>query len=167
MENFIIFLYDALESPVFLLLVLCISVVIKIMYVIRFAPSIWAYKQTVTPLFFLLLSIVSALVCDLTWFVKLAQKLFIPMPYSVVVFFIRVAWAFLIIQYQSLSLFLQSLTQAEFRVRPIHRITSAITGLVSFDFITISFLQINTLSTAAERGIARKSVNALEFIIMR
>ncbi len=120
MENFITFLYEAIQSPYFLFIVLCISTAIKIHYIGRLAPKIIHKRLSIFPLWFLFISIISAIVCDISWFVKLIQVLFIPMPYYIVVFFIRLAWAFLVIQYYSLSLFLESLTNAQFTLKKTH-----------------------------------------------
>ena len=168
MENLITFLYRAVESPAFLLCVLCFSVSVKLRYVTSFAPHIWKHKHTVMPLLFLLLSIGSALMCDVSWFVKLAQSMFIPqMPYYIVVFFIRIAWAFLIIQYFTLGLFLQQLSKPHTPFKLIQRIGFAVTALLSTFFVLLAFIQPFTLATELERDIAREAMTSFEFMAMR
>ncbi len=167
MENFITFLYEAIQSPYFLFIVLCISTAIKIHYIGRLAPKIIHKRLSIFPLWFLFISIISAIVCDISWFVKLIQVLFIPMPYYIVVFFIRLAWAFLVIQYYSLSLFLESLTNAQFMLKKTHLPIAIITALFSGYFFFLAFFQPLTLATEAERDVARETMNSIEFFVMR
>ncbi len=165
MKNFINFLYIAVHSPQLLALVLCLSSGIKIYYIARLAPYNLRNHCT-KPLFFLLLSIIGSLFGDLAWLVKLFHSLITPIPYFVVVFFIRIAWAFLIIQYQSLSLFIQSLSTKQFYFGYTNKLTSFIGALLSGYFFYLAFFQPYTLCTEAERNIARATGNSLEFFIM-
>jgi len=140
---------------------------IKVRYIAQFITTLRQKNIIIAPLLFLLISMFSALICDISWLVKLTQAIFIPMPYYVVVFFIRIAWAFLVVQYQALSFFLQALTHPHFTMRPWHKITSTITGLFSCYFLYLAFFQPFTLATAAERDTARIMMDSPEFIIMR
>jgi len=167
MEQYIISLYQAAQSPFFLFSVLCFAIVIKFNYVVHFISALWKKDVVIRPLLFLLISMTSALICDITWLIKLSQSLFIPMPYYVVVFFIRIAWAFLAVQYQSLSLFLQALTQPKFKFKKWHTFTTAITGIFFFYFIYRALFHPFTLAEIAERDIARASMDNPEFLIMR
>ena len=136
MEHYINSLYHSVQSPYFLFLILCFSMAIKVRYIAQFITTLRQKNIIIAPLLFLLISMFSALICDISWLVKLTQAIFIPMPYYVVVFFIRIAWAFLVVQYQALSFFLQALTHPHFTMRPWHKITSTITGLFSCYFCT-------------------------------
>ncbi len=167
MENFIIFLYNSIKSPHFLFLILCISAFIKIYYLSILGRKIFNEQLAVFPLLFLFTSILSTVICDISWFTKLLHALFIPMPYYIVVFFIRCAWAFLVIQYYSLSLFLESLTNAQFSFQKNHIPITGITGLCASYFFFLAFFQPFTLATEHERDIARISINTAEFFIMR
>jgi len=77
---------------------------------------------------------------DFAWIIKLIRKLHIlPIPREFSLFFVRIAWGFFIIQYQSLVLFMESLTQKNFTLRPIHKISCFISGTLSFYFIENAF----------------------------
>ncbi len=163
----ITFLNNIIMSPYFLLAALAVSITTKIFYVARFFSKIWKKNVVIKPLLFLLVSIISSLICDFTWLIKLIQAMFIPMPYFVVVFFIRIAWAFLVIQYLSLSLFLQALTKPLFQFGKTHTIATLITGGFSSYFLILAFFRPFTLSTIIERDTATVEMIDLEFIIMK
>src|SRR5438132_795063 len=62
------------------------------------------------PLYFLLATLIGNMFSDFAWIIKLIKTLFVPqLSYYAVLFFIRIAWVFSIIQYQSLALFIESL----------------------------------------------------------
>lgn len=69
-------------------------------------------------LFFLIIAIIGLIVSDISWLMKTLESL-IGLNYSIVLFFIRMAWGLMALQYQALSLFIDSLTeqQAKFNVR--------------------------------------------------
>ncbi len=167
MENFIISIYNVIQSPYFLFSVLCFSIAVKLSYIAQFCAAMWRKNVVLKPLLFLLISIASALISDFTWLLKLSQSLFIPMPYYVVVFWIRIAWAFLIVQYQSLSFFLEALTKSQFRLQTWHIISSIITGCIASYFVCIAFFYPLTLATIEARDIAKLEGGTPEFIIMR
>lgn len=167
MEFFITSLYTTLQSPYFLLAVLSFSVAVKGHYIYHLAPRLVAQYFAPMQLTFLFSAIVSALFCDISWFISLTQSLFIPFSYSIVVFFIRIAWAFLILQYFSLSLFLESLTTAKFRFKKIHTPLAALSTIFSSYFLYLAFFTPFTLATQIERDIARETINSFEFFVMR
>ncbi len=167
MENFITYIYNGIKSPHFFFCVLCISVIVKSYYLKRLGQKIFNERLVVFPLIFLFIIITGALVGDLSWLAKLTQALLIPIPYYIVVFFIRVAWAFLVIQYYSLSLFLDSLTNAQFTLNKRHIPLTIVTALCSGYFFLLSFMRPFTLSTEQERNVARITLDTIEFFIMR
>ena len=67
-------------------------------------------NEIIRQLFFLFAILVGNMFSDLAWIVKLSQILFIPqLSYKIVLFIIRIAWVFLLVQFQSMSLFMESL----------------------------------------------------------
>ncbi len=167
MEHYIISLYQTVQSPYFLFSVLCFAIGIKLNYVVQLISTVWKKNVVIKPLLFLLISMASALICDIAWLIKLSQSLFVSMPYYVVVLFIRIAWAFLAVQYQSLALFLQALTQPQFTFKKWHTVSTAITGAFFLYFIYLALFHPFTLATTTERDIARTAMDSAEFIIMR
>lgn len=167
MEIFITSLYTTVQSPYLLLAVLSFAVAVKGHYIYHLAPRVISRDFSPMPLLFLFSAMVSALFCDISWFISLTQSLFVPFSYSIVVFFIRIAWAFLIMQYYSLSLFLESLTTARFQFKKIHIPLTLLTTIFSSYFFYLAFFTPFTLATQIERDIARETMNSLEFFVMR
>src|SRR5579863_3096355 len=67
-------------------------------------------ERVIKPLFFLVAILVGNMFSDLAWALKLSKLLFFPqLDYHIVLFIIRIAWCFFIVQYQSMSLFIESL----------------------------------------------------------
>ena len=122
---------------------------------------------TVKPLIFLLISLVGALLVDISWLVKLFHSQVAPTAsYHLVVFFIRIAWAFLIIQYQALELFLQSIAVKQFFLNPLNKLSVALSAALSGYFFYIAFFQYNNLATIAERNLERATTHGWEFFMM-
>lgn len=72
------------------------------------------------PWYLLLLVLFSAAVIDFAWIIELTRELFFPqMSYSTKLFVIRIAWACTAVLYQSLSIFIENLTEQknEFNLR--------------------------------------------------
>ncbi len=167
MEYFITSIYDIIQSPYFLLSVLCFSITVKIGYIVQFIAVIWRKNVVLKPLIFLLVSITSALIGDVTWLIKLMRSLFLPIPYFVLIFFIRIAWAALVIQYQTLSLFLQALTQTHYKKNFLYYITNCVTFLCSGYFAYLAFFRPFDFMIKSERDVALLAGNTPETFIMR
>lgn len=165
--DFLITLYNAAQSPYLLFIALIVSAIVKINYIPPLLRQIVRDEKYQPTLLFLLIGIISALLCDLSWFMKMVQALFIPMSYAVVVFFIRIGWAAVIVQYLSFSFFLESLTIKKFRFYPLHIALLSITSVISSYFAYLALFQPFTLATEVERDIARATINCLEFFVMR
>jgi transcriptional regulator with PAS, ATPase and Fis domain len=92
----------------------------------------------------LLLVIMSASITDLAWIIKMIKEVFIPsLDYSVTLFFIRIAWGALALQYQALALFINSLLEKKYKVKKYEIILASISLLIFMFFICLSFYDIN------------------------
>ncbi len=170
MSNIPTYLYELAQHPYLFFIIICLSLSIKIYYLVKFLPHISHAQQsfTIRPLFLLLISLLGAILIDTSWLVKLFHSIFTPTaPYHIVAFVIRIAWAFLLIQYEALELFLQSLTVKQFHLNLINKITITLSALISGYFFYIAFFQYHTLATIAERDIQRATITSLEFFIMK
>jgi hypothetical protein len=57
-----------------------------------------------------------SMLSDFAWIIKLVQVLFLPqLDYKIILFIVRLAWIFFIIQYQALALFIESLVVQKYR----------------------------------------------------
>jgi transcriptional regulator of aromatic amino acid metabolism len=96
------------------------------------------------PLFFLLATLVGNMFSDLAWMLKLAQIFFAPeLSYTMVLFFIRIAWVFFIIQYQSLALFIESLVSQRYTLPLRQKIFTLISFCFCVAFIVVAVLDFH------------------------
>lgn len=81
--------------------------------------------------FLLVLILTGSILEDLAWIIRLLQLSFIPnLDYRIIIFFVRLAWAFTIVQYQSLMLLLECLIPTKTRkLSIINRICLIISAL--------------------------------------
>ncbi|HZW60970.1 MAG TPA: sigma 54-interacting transcriptional regulator [Candidatus Babeliales bacterium] len=95
-------------------------------------------STTHKPWLFLLGVLIGSMFGDFAWIIKLLHEVnIVSYSYSVFVFFARISWAFLIIQYQSLALFIESLTHKNFILGPIHKALC----LISIIFASFFFFE--------------------------
>lgn len=108
--------------------------------------------KQLSKLWFLLMCVLSgSLFGDIAWILKLSRQLIFPaIDYSVLLFFIRIGWAFLALQYQSFALFLDNITQNSFRVRRGNMIFVVISIMIFVYFTYTALFETQSL-TKAER----------------
>lgn len=167
MENFIITISSTVESPYFFFSILTAATIIKTYYLHFIGRKIFKEQRFSFPFLFLFMAIISSIICDVAWFSKLIRTLFFPMSYYIIVFCIRCAWGFLIIQFYSFALFLESLTNAHFSFKKIHIPTMIMAIICASYFFFLAFFKPFTLATQAERAFAKQHITSLEFFIMR
>ena len=138
-----------LNTPTFLLIMIFISLLLKTILLSMLASSLFRSRIIIQPCLFLMTVLIASMVGEIAWSVRLCRNLFFPeIPFSITVFFVRIAWAFLLVQYQSLSLFIRSLTQQRYILSKIQKslvITSA--GFFAYYLFTAFF---NNDPTVAE-----------------
>ena len=122
------------------------------------------------PLIILLGILVSSLFGDIAWGAKIIRTLLIhDLPYSLVVFLIRISWGFMIMQYQLLALFMNHLSKPNFKAGTIHYTFFTITALIFSYFFGIAFLGIPPTDAITRRlAFCEQFIHALpEVQIMR
>ena len=98
--------------------------------------------------YLLVFVLVSTLIQDMDWLLMLTQKLFLSGYESrIFVFWRRLSWASTVLQYQSLTLFLESLITNNFKLRIRHKLFIFISSLLALFFIGISILDFDCLRT--------------------
>jgi len=91
--------------------------------------------------FFLILVLTSAMLANSAWILKIVRKLFLPsLNYHLCVLWIRIAWAFTVIQFHSLALFIESLIEKEKLFGTRQRVLLIISGTFFSVLMTLSFL---------------------------
>lgn len=90
------------------------------------------------PLLLLFGALIGSIFADLTWIVKLIREIFLPsLDYRILLFLIRLAWAFSLIQYQSLSIFIESLSEKNHRMKIGQKMLLVFNGVCITYFIYI------------------------------
>ncbi len=88
--------------------------------------------------------LVAATITDFAWIFKLIKMLVYPnFDYRIVLFFIRFAWAFFIIQYQCASLFIENIVNKNLKISLEQKIFSAISAILVLFFLATSILHFN------------------------
>ena len=163
-------LYNLFRTHELLLVVMLISCSVKTYFLSLLIPRGLQYKQFHKPWLFLLGVLIGSMFGDIAWMIKIVQNNFFSHEayYSTVTFFIRIAWGFLILQYQSLSLFIESLTKKNFTLKTRHKVLLVISGAFSLYFFYIAFFS-SGLTNEHERELAKalSSNVPLEIKVMR
>lgn len=97
--------------------------------------------------YFLLLVLSSTIFVDLAWMLKLSHKLFFPsLDYKFIIFFLRLSWAASIVQYHSLSLFIESLSAYPYSISLRQKILIFTSSLFCLFFIIVALIHFNCVS---------------------
>lgn len=125
-----------IHSSYFLLATLLGALVVKIYLVTLLIPKDIRNTSIKITWLLLLAVLLGSIVGDVSWISKLLRQLFFPwIPYYFHVTILRFAWAALIVQYQSLSLFIESLTKKKYELHWIHKIMISISSSFMLYFI--------------------------------
>jgi transcriptional regulator with GAF, ATPase, and Fis domain len=128
MTSFLDFLELTLGNKYLLLGITTCSFLLKIGIFINLVIQQNISNTNKKPWYLLLLVLGSAAVSDFAWIIELVRALLIPqMPYQVKLFVIRLAWGFTGILYQSLSIFIENLTEERNVFTKRQKISVAIT----------------------------------------
>ncbi len=162
-------LYSTIASAHFLLGVIIISFFVKIYFLTLLTLQGFIPLTTRKPLIFLLGTLAGSMFGDIAWIIKLIREILIPnSSYTMVIFSVRIAWAFLIVQYQSLSFFIQSLTEKNFMFTRLHKLLLIISsGFVGYFLYIALFNSILTDEVARELAMQNATKVPLEITIMR
>jgi transcriptional regulator with PAS, ATPase and Fis domain len=137
---------------------------VKIFFLRYLIPFGLRLPKIQTPWFFAIGILGGSLFGDIAWMIKLGREIFIPgSSYAPVTFFIRIAWGFLIIQYHSLALFIESLTEKNYVMRPYQRYMTALSCGILIYFVVVAFCD-STFSTEQIRDFAFYSGNIFNYV---
>ncbi|HJZ23085.1 MAG TPA: hypothetical protein VJ201_01375, partial [Candidatus Babeliales bacterium] len=94
--------------------------------------------------YFLLAIIVGNMFSDFAWMMKLSKILFLSqLDYKLVLFFVRIAWIFFIIQYQALALFIENLVIQKYTFPLRQKLFCSISGAFCMFFAAIAVLDFD------------------------
>lgn len=158
-----------LYSEELLFTVIMASLIVKIYLLKLLIPSGMQRLTVKLPWIFLITTITSTLFGDIAWIMKLLRQMnFYALPYEALVFCIRISWAFLIIQYQSLSLFLESLISKRIRLTLRHKLLCLTSGSIFAYFVILAFSNSGLTNELSRKITVSKhfSIEFLEFKMM-
>lgn len=156
---------EIITSSECLFTIITLSLCAKIYFLFRL--STYEFKHPRISWLLIVAALGSSLFGDFAWFMKLGRVLFMSfLPYATITFCIRIAWGFLIIQYQSLALFIQSLSHQNFKLNSINRISVIISSIISSYFFYIAIFNAHVLCDKGERELAQKYSTGLEINVM-
>jgi len=115
----IIELFNSLFGSLpFMFAAVCVSIAVKTSILALFIKKGIHVQKISKPLIFLLLAIIGTLVCNFGWLFKLVHTLFFPTgDYTFIRFWIRLSWAFHLVQFNAYSLFIETLLEQHHRYK--------------------------------------------------
>ena len=144
---------------IFLLAICILSVFFKCYFIKLVTTHEIRSTKKHMPWLFFIGSITGSLFGDIAWIIKLTHHLALAsINYTIVTFFIRIAWGCTIIHYQSLSLFIESLSLKHFSTRIHHFILIPFSLMLSCYFFYTAFFD-TTLTTLTERDFASNALS--------
>ena len=168
MINLFEVLYLAIASPQFLLAIIAISLCVKVYFLSILIPQGLKSAKIQRPWWFLLGILIGSMFGDIAWIIKLCRELLYPYSsYSMIAFFIRIAWGFLILQYQSLALFIESLTEKNFKLHKRHACMILIGGSISLYFFYLAFFDSAIIDEIERKQAKKLNAMPLELQLMR
>ena len=148
-ENLFTTLYFLLNSPYFLLGIYLATITLKSSILINLIIKRIHSISSKLPYFFLIGVLVSTLVQDIDWAFTLIKKIFLNDENSV--FFMtwrRVSWAFTVMQYQFISLFIESLVSKNYKIGLRQKLFLTVSSI-----LFLSFIAIGSIHTAQKPAI--------------
>lgn len=144
-----VMLFTVLKSEIFLFTIISISLITKLIiigFLLKKCLSIGIKR----PLLFIFSVLISNTFSDIAWFVNLLDSCIFNMlgdyhiDYKYILMFARIGWAFAIVQYQSLALFLDSLVAPSAQqLKKYQKISVTISALFFCFFIGIIAFHFN------------------------
>lgn len=122
-----------------------LSFFLKTCFLFAFVKRLITHSNDIKRILLLLiLLILGSAIPDAAWMVKLFRDLFFPMfDYRIVLFVIRIAWIFFIIQYHALSLFLENLAHQQYILPMRQKICIMISALFCMFFVVVTIVDFN------------------------
>lgn len=137
-------LYKFINGYPFLLVTASISFAIKVFLLLMMILHGLRASVIQRPWYYLLPVFFGAMLSDVAWIAfNLYSLSLVASDYRPILFLIRFAWIFTIIQYFYLGLFLESLTEKKFQPNLYQKMLMPITGIISLSFFYLAFFQYN------------------------
>lgn len=140
-------------GPQLLFMVCTTSFSLKTGLLIYLARRTLQAKTTPLPIHFLMLVLLSSLLCDISWILTPFQSL---IDFRIYNTFVRISWAFTILFYQALTFFIESLTQQHSTITLRQKFFLTISLLFFSFYIGIAVIDFNCASYENKYWIEKK-----------
>lgn len=129
----------------FLFLVTLVSFALKVYIVANlFLQGHKTGMNNKRPWFFMMLVLISAAIVDFAWITTLIRTLWMPtMDLRIFLFPLRISWGFFALQYQSLTLFIESLIDQKSRLSLRQKVCIFLSSIPFIFSIGLAFININ------------------------
>lgn len=159
---FLEFIESILSSFYFILCSTSVSFLLKLGILVALIRKTVNMNTVVRPLFFLVAILVGNMFSDLAWVLKLSQELFLPqISYQIVLFIIRIAWVFFLVQYQSMSLFIESLVTTHYVFSIRQKILCFISSLFGLFFTITAIVDFDCIDRVHRKFVIEPTIQNL------
>ena len=168
MLNLLHLFYQAINTYQFVFCIELISFITKAILLCIILLQGLRSRKTHIAWFFLLLVFIGSMFSNIAWIISVLHKLFLKnIDYRLVVFIIRIAWAFSIIFYQGLACLIESLSSINPTFRWHQKIFILLSSLLSLEFCYIAIVEFNTINPRPNLEILLFSIASIySFIII-
>ncbi len=145
------FFWSLVKGLEFLFFVETIAFFAKLYFLFFLITKALRSKNLSTPLYLLLALLFNGAFGDFVWIIKLFRELWYPLlDYSYIVFFIRLGWAFNVLQFQSLSLFVESLVDKKYKINLRQKTLLVFSFIFSMYFFYSAFFHFDIVHGRSE-----------------
>lgn len=169
MINFIEYISWFLHNPYVLFTVEIFSYLIKICLAGFLCVKAFKSVKIPSPLSFLLCILICSSVVDLVWIIKLFRKLIFPaLDYRIALLFIRLGWAFNLILFQAIGLFIESLAEKKYKIKFHQKILLTLNSVFVAVFLYFAFFQFSVIENRSnfEFDLMTFAAKYLVYIVM-
>ncbi len=149
---FLEYIESILGSFYFILPATLLSFFLKLGILIALVRKTAHMERVIKPLFFLVAILIGNMFSDLAWILKLSQLLFLPqLSYQIILFIIRSAWIFFMVQYQSMSLFVESLVTDRYIISLRQKCLVFISSIFGLFFAIAAIVDFNCIDPSRRK----------------
>lgn len=147
MQNFIQTLYSYVNSYIFISSVSVISLCLKSLFLTFVVIRGLKTQKTERSWIFLLLILTGAMMSDIAWIIHSLKNTVVPdLDYRYLIFLVRISWAFYILLYHSLGLFVETLTQQEYKISKFQKVLLFISTTLVGCLLYLAIFNFNSVS---------------------
>lgn len=165
--NFLNFIDFTLENPSTLISTVIVTTVIKIYTIYRLLKNKPQKRQLLSPWTISLILIFCAAITEISWIPKLLYESNIyQFNYSYIIFILRIAWLFFVIQAQATSLLLECLLSKKYKLTKIRLISFVPSVVFALYYLYIAVFNFHIVDKADRIARWEYSVFTVTFLYM-